>query len=65
MKKNNLSPDKNEDINVDKLNILREIEKSPNISQRNLASELGVSLGKVNYCLKALQKKRFNKIKQF
>ena len=65
MKKNNLSPDKNEDINVDKLNILREIEKSPNISQRNLASELGVSLGKVNYCLKALQKKGLVKIKNF
>ena len=50
MKKNNLSPDKNADINADKLNILREIEKSPNISQRKLASQLGVSLGKANYC---------------
>ena len=50
MKKINLSLDKNEDINVDKLNILREIEKSPNISQRKLASHLGVSLGKANYC---------------
>ena len=65
MKKNNLSPDKNADINVDKLNILREIEKSPNISQRNLASELGVSLGKVNYCLKALQKKGLIKFNNF
>ena len=65
MKKNNLSPDKNADINADKLNILREIEKSPNISQRNLASELGVSLGKVNYCLKALQKKGLVKIENF
>lgn len=65
MKKNNLSPDKNEYINVDKLNILREIEKSPNISQRNLASELGVSLGKVNYCLKKLQKKGLIKFNNF
>ena len=65
MKKNNLSPDKNEDINVDKLNILREIEKSPNISQRNLASELGVSLGKVNYCLTELKKKGLIKINNF
>ena len=47
MKKNNTSPEKNEDINADKLNILREIEKSPNISQRDLALELGVSLGKL------------------
>jgi len=65
MKKNNTSPDKNEDINVDKLNILREIEKSPNISQRDLALELGVSLGKVNYCLKALQKKGLIKFNNF
>ena len=65
MKKNNFSLGKNEEINVDKLNILREIEKSPNISQRDLALELGVSLGKVNYCLKALQKKRFSKVQQF
>ena len=65
MKKNNTSPDKNEEINADKLNILREIEKSPNISQRNLALELGVSLGKVNYCLKALQKKGLIKFNNF
>ena len=61
MKKNNLSQDEN----VDELNILREIEKSPNISQRDLASELGVSLGKVNYCLKALQKKGLIKFNNF
>ncbi len=65
MKKNNTSPEKNEDINADKLNILREIEKSPNISQRDLALELGVSLGKVNYCLKALQKKGLIKFNNF
>ena len=65
MKKIKLSLDKNEDINVDKLNILREIEKSPNISQRNLASEIGISLGKVNYCLKVLQKKGLIKFNNF
>ena len=65
MKKNNFSPDKNEDINADKLNILREIEKSPNISQRDLALELGISLGKINYCLKALQKKGLVKFNNF
>ena len=65
MKKNNFSLGKNEEINVDKLNILREIEKSPNISQRDLALELGISLGKINYCLKALQKKGLVKIKNF
>lgn len=65
MRKNNTSPEKNKYINVDNLNILREIEKSPNISQRSLALELGVSLGKVNYCLKALQKKGLIKFNNF
>lgn len=34
--------------------LVKLIEANPNISQRELAVELGVSLGKVNYCLKAL-----------
>jgi EPS-associated MarR family transcriptional regulator len=34
--------------------ILRELERDPQVSQRRLAGELGVSVGKVNYCLKAL-----------
>jgi EPS-associated MarR family transcriptional regulator len=36
------------------LKILKKIESNPHISQRKLAEELGVSVGKVNYCLKAL-----------
>ena len=36
------------------LKVLREIEGNPEITQRELAQQLGVSLGKVNYCLKAL-----------
>ena len=44
------------------LEILRKIKKNPHISQRLLAKELGFSLGKLNYCLKAL-KKRDIKIK--
>jgi EPS-associated MarR family transcriptional regulator len=36
------------------LKVLREIEGNPEITQRELAQHLGVSLGKVNYCLKAL-----------
>ena len=31
------------------------IQKKPNSTQRELATELGFSLGKLNYCLKALQ----------
>ncbi len=34
--------------------VLRIIERNPKITQRELASELGVSLGKANYCLKSL-----------
>jgi EPS-associated MarR family transcriptional regulator len=34
--------------------LLKTIEGNPSISQRELAKELGVSLGSINYCLKAL-----------
>jgi EPS-associated MarR family transcriptional regulator len=34
--------------------LIKRIEADPEASQRKLAAELGVSLGKVNYCLKAL-----------
>lgn len=49
----------------DHFNILREIQKKPNSSQRELAKELGFSLGKLNYCLKALQGKGLIKIQNF
>tara|TARA_B100001063_G_C16673378_1_gene507660 strand:- start:621 stop:920 length:300 start_codon:yes stop_codon:yes gene_type:complete len=49
----------------DHFNILREIQKKPNSSQRELAKELGFSLGKLNYCLKALQNKGLVKIQNF
>ena len=41
--------------NQDHLNLLRKISKKPSRSQRKLASELGFSLGKLNYCLNALK----------
>ena len=41
----------------DQFEVLRKIERTPDSSQRKLAQELGFSLGKLNYCLKALQKK--------
>jgi EPS-associated MarR family transcriptional regulator len=34
--------------------LLRLLEPNPHLSQRELARELGISLGKVNYCLRAL-----------
>ena len=46
-------------------NILRNIDKNPHSSQRELANKTGISLGKLNYCLKALKVKGFIKIKNF
>lgn len=34
--------------------VLSLLDNSPDISQRQLAEELGISLGKVNYCIRAL-----------
>ena len=47
------------------LKILREIEKNPNISQRELAANVNFSLGKLNYCLNALKIKGLIKMKNF
>ena len=41
----------------DHFEILRKIGKKPESSQRQLAEELGFSLGKLNYCLKELKHK--------
>ena len=46
----------------DNFAILRNIHKNPNYSQRVLAKELGLSLGKLNYCIKALKDKGLIKI---
>ena len=51
--------------NQDYLNLLRKIKKKPTSSQRELADELGFSLGKLNYCLKALKTKGLIKVKNF
>tara|TARA_Y100001970_G_C14231319_1_gene858826 strand:+ start:994 stop:2256 length:1263 start_codon:yes stop_codon:yes gene_type:complete len=51
--------------NKQEFEILRRIAKNPNSSQRELSKDLGYSLGKLNYCLKALQKKGLIKIKNF
>lgn len=45
--------------------ILKRLELNPEISQRGLAQELGISLGKVNYCLKALMQKGLLKVNNF
>ena len=49
----------------DHFEVLRKIQKNPESTQRELAKELGFSLGKLNYCLKALQNKGLIKIENF
>ena len=51
--------------NLDHLNVLRKIKSQPNSSQRKMATELGFSLGKLNYCLKSLNQKGLIKIRNF
>tara|TARA_Y100000310_G_C20193600_1_gene583622 strand:- start:126 stop:425 length:300 start_codon:yes stop_codon:yes gene_type:complete len=51
--------------NSDYFEVLRKIQKKPNSTQREMAAELGFSLGKLNYCLKALQEKGLVKIENF
>ena len=47
------------------LNLLRYLDTHPQVSQRELADHLGVSLGKTNYCLKALIEKGWVKANNF
>ncbi len=45
--------------------IMKVLEERPNVSQRELARELGISLGKINYCLAALIDKGWVKARNF
>ena len=45
--------------------VMQVLQNNPKISQRELSIELGVSLGKLNYCLKALVKKGWVKVENF
>jgi len=51
--------------NQDYFNLLRKIQRKPKSSQRELAKDLGFSVGKLNYCIKALRSKGMIKIKNF
>ena len=53
------------DERQDHYDLLRKIKERPVSTQRELASELGFSLGKLNYCLKSLKKKGHIKLKNF
>lgn len=45
--------------------MLKALEVNPNLSQRQLASQLGISVGKANYCIKALIDKGWVKARNF
>ncbi len=47
------------------LRIFREIDRSPEMTQRELSSRLGISLGKVNFLINALIGKGFVKVENF
>ena len=48
-----------------KYELLKSLEQDANLTQRQLSKELGISLGKVNYCLQSLIQKGFIKINNF
>ena len=48
-----------------RLDLLRKLESSPESTQRELSLEMGVSLGKVNYCMQKLIEKGLIKITNF
>jgi EPS-associated MarR family transcriptional regulator len=52
-------------LNEIHLQVLRAVESRPGLTQRELANELGVSLGKAHYCMKALIEKGFVKMGNF
>ena len=52
----------NKDIHLD---LLRKLEANPEYTQRELSREMGVSLGKVNYCMKKLIEKGWIKLSNF
>ncbi len=48
-----------------RLDLLRRLELNPKYTQRELSQEMGVSLGKVNYCMKKLTEKGWVKLTNF
>ena len=47
------------------LDLLRKLEANPKYTQRELSQEIGVSLGKINYCMKKLSEKGWVKLMSF
>ena len=52
-------------VSEELLELMHIVHENPNVSQRQLAKEIGLSIGKVNYCLKALVDIGFIKVVNF
>ncbi|MCX5590197.1 MarR family EPS-associated transcriptional regulator [Alcaligenes endophyticus] len=52
-------------LNESHLQVLRQLDKSPTLSQRELAEHLGMSVGKANYCINALVDRGLIKVVNF
>ena len=48
-----------------RLDLLRKLEENPQYTQRELSKDMGVSLGKINYCMKKLIEKGLVKLSNF
>ena len=55
----------NKKIKEDDLKVLHLVHNNPEISQRGIAQQVGIRLGKVNYCIKALTEVGFIKLQNF
>ena len=63
-----VNPDGDDDLSDRaqvRFRVMRAIERNPQASQRDLARELGISLGGINYCIKALIDKGAVKVENF
>jgi EPS-associated MarR family transcriptional regulator len=56
------SPQRHEETH---LQVMRVLQDNPDLTQRELAEKLGISVGGLNYCLKALMEKGLVKMKNF
>jgi EPS-associated MarR family transcriptional regulator len=52
-------------LNLNQFEILRIVSKKPKINQREMATNLNISLGKINYLINELKKKGLIKINNF
>jgi len=60
-----LSHQRNQHQEDTRFRLMRLIEQNPRVSQREIADQLGVSLGGINYCIKALIDKGYVKVTNF